>query len=876
MYISHCLVVGWQPSVTTSEGDQCVPNQEAYDARAFPRKYIDETASDGASAAFARSAARAGTSAGSSALRRAGAAAAWQSVGPTGGKVPDLVTYTGVESHVSGRVTSMAIWKKCVPGNCLLIVGTAGGGVWRTANALAAHPVWKSVGASIPSQAIGEVYFSPKGVLYVGTGEENGSSDSEAGVGLYKSTDKGTTFKRVKTMALGRNFAKGRAIGAIAVDPRNARHIVVGTSVARHGSSSVNGGRFTPPGAMPVGVYESKNNGRTWKLALVRPGDSVDPTSGNGGDFFRGGINQIKFDPVARGTFYAAVMDYGLFRRAANKWTQIYTSNAAGSPALSSDARVEFDVAKLPTKATRIYLGDSLMYDDAVSGLVRTDDARTATPSWTELSDPTSGTPGYSSYNFCQGQCGYDIAVNVPKDDPDQVVLSGSMNYDEIFTGTPPSNGRAVVRSTNAGVSFTDMTNDVENNGLHPDHHALVFAPNSHGNVFFSGSDGGVVRQSGPFVDASAECASRGLSATQQTNCEGYLKAIPTSNTDINDGLNTLQFQSAFASHDDSAIQGGTQDNGTWESDFEGGWAETVGGDGGNGGFNATDSSIRYHAYYGAQLDVSFDSGKPPSWNWIGDVLGTEAGSFYVPIEADPVTSGTVFLGQQHVWRTLDNGGDRNFLEQYCNELTGDYGNRPDDCGDWVPLGGADGDLSGDNGGNYVVAIARAKGNSGTMWAATRRGDVFVTDNADAANEDDVTFTQVNTTLGLPKRFVSGISIDPTDPHHVWLSYSGYSAYAAGGHVFDVTFDPSADSGTKTDLSHNLGDQPITSIVRTDSGALYAGTDFGVVTIAPGGSSWVATKGLPKVAVYGLSLSPSGSMVIAATHGRGIYKLPLQ
>ena len=67
--------------------------------------------------------------------------------------------------------------------------------------------------------------------VYVGTGEPNGSSDSEAGVGLYKSLDGGQTWTRVfgsvaptapcsaSPSSLTCPVATGRSIGAIAVDP---------------------------------------------------------------------------------------------------------------------------------------------------------------------------------------------------------------------------------------------------------------------------------------------------------------------------------------------------------------------------------------------------------------------------------------------------------------------------------------------------------------------------------------------------------------------------------------------------------------------------------------------------------------------------------
>ena len=69
------------------------------------------------------------------------------------------------------------------------------------------------------------------------------------------------------------DFTVNRSVGAVAIDPNDPQHILVGTAVARHGSSSVNGGRFTPPGASQVGLYETTNGGSTWTLALSEVSD---------------------------------------------------------------------------------------------------------------------------------------------------------------------------------------------------------------------------------------------------------------------------------------------------------------------------------------------------------------------------------------------------------------------------------------------------------------------------------------------------------------------------------------------------------------------------------------------------------------------------
>jgi hypothetical protein len=841
------------------------PNQMAYENNAFPRSSIGSAQVKRSLSAFE-----------SAPLSRTGSGTGrWTQIPNSLGTVPAEVTYTGQPSHVSGRTTSIVVGHN----GRTVFVGTAGGGVWKTPDITASHPAWHPIGASIPSQAIGSLTLA-HGILYVGTGEANGSSDSEAGVGLFESSNGGKSFTEVKGF---HRYAADRSVSAIAVDPRNSHHLLVGTALARHGSSSVNGGRMTPPGAAPLGLFESRNSGHTWTQVINEPQDPVDGSSANGNDFFRGGVTKVAFDPSHPGTTYASVSDYGLYRRMGGSasYDPIYSIDNPGAAETSSTSRIEFAVTPLADK-TRIYLGDATLFDDSVSGLLRTDDARASSVDWTTLSDPSTSSTGYDSYNFCQGQCSYDMVVSTPPGQPDTVVLSGSMNYDEIFTANQPSNGRAIIRSTDAGVSFTDMTNDVSDNGLHPDQHALAFIP-GHPDQWVLGDDGGVAVESGPFVDKSATCAGRGLSGDELTNCERWLSAIPTSNREVNSGLQTLQFQSMTVHG--GVIQGGTQDNGTWETDLTDGPAESVGGDGGNSYIDPSNKRIRIHSYFAPQLDVNFHGARPTGWDWIADsLLGSgEGASFYIPIAGDTPTPGTVYAGLQHVWRTTDNGGDQATLDQHCNEFTGDF---TISCGDWQPLGGSalngPGDLSGtaygnDNAGagNYVVAIAHAQHKKNIMWAATRRGRLFVSTNANAADPSSVTFTRVDlrsTGAAPPTRFISGISLDPKDPMHAIVSYSGYSAYAAGGHLYDLRYDPSTRRLHSKDVSGDLGDQPITSnVVDWSTGKIYAATDWGVMVQSHLGGHWSATPGLPKVAVYGLTLNSSGKKLYAATHGRGWY-----
>jgi hypothetical protein len=161
-----------------------------------------------------------------------------------------------------------------------------------------------------------------------------------------------------------------------------------------------------------------------------------------------------------------------------------------------------------------------------------------------------------------------------------------------------------------------------------------------------------------------------------------------------------------------------------------------------------------------------------------------------------------------------------------------------------------------------------------------RRGRVFISSNADKAR-GAVIFYRIDSS-STPTRFVSGIAVDPSDPNHAFISFSGYNAYAtasgtATGHVFDVHYDSMVHTATWTNIDHNLDDQPITGIaLDSKTGDLFVSTDFGVDMLPSGGSTWApAGVGLPLVATYGLTIDSSARILYAATHGRGAWRLQL-
>jgi hypothetical protein len=472
------------------------------------------------------------------------------------------------------------------------------------------------------------------------------------------------------------------------------------------------------------------------------------------------------------------------------------------------------------------------------------------------------------------------------------VVVIGSYQYSEIGLR---SNGRAVTMSKDAGATFSDLTMDASSNttpnGLHPDQHALVFMPGNP-DVWFEGSDGGMVRSSGSYSDISAQCDSRPLSPPSLVACHNLLKAVPSHLYFLNKGLSTLQFQSLSASASDPTtnLMGGTQDNGTWQySGSSVTWNQAIYGDGGQSGFSAGNSALRFNTFTGQATDVNFQNGDPTKW-----VIGTgpiaasgEGAYFYPPVVADPnsANAGTIFQGSQSVWRTQDWAGSQAYLEANCPEFTTAF-NDPA-CGDFVRIGpsGATNLTAGSLGtraGGDVAAITRAPSNTGTLWVATGTGRVFVSENSDAA-ANAVTFTRIDTLASnAPGRFVSSIYVDPSNPNHAWISYSGYNFNTPSqpGHVFEVTYNPLAGTATWVNLDGGtgpMGDLPVTGLVRDDvTGDLYASTDFGVMTLPNASSSWaLAGVGMPNVEVDGLTIVPGSRVLYAATHGRSAWKLNL-
>jgi len=278
------------PGLGPTTYDQYLQAEQAYPAASVPPAFADR-----AQATFDAIAAQDGNSQGN------GMGPQWQLYGPkTNATQPGVTAFSGATNNTASRTTALVVSPDCGAksnngngqgndngqgsGNtCRVWAGVSGGGVWRTDNALSPNPTWaQSNPAGLEQTSVGVLSLDPTdksgNTLYLGTGEPNRcSSGCEAGVGIYKSTNGGNTWKKLSDTCVnnatyscatpGTDAFLGRGISSIVVDPTNAKHILVGSAQAVRGLSHVIGAGGTTrvePGANEPGLYESWDGGATF------------------------------------------------------------------------------------------------------------------------------------------------------------------------------------------------------------------------------------------------------------------------------------------------------------------------------------------------------------------------------------------------------------------------------------------------------------------------------------------------------------------------------------------------------------------------------------------------------------------------------------
>jgi hypothetical protein len=847
----------------------------------------------------------------------------WTSLGP-------LTSVDLASENVSGRVSALAISPTCqLQGRCRLWVGTAGGGVWRTDDAMNTDDLgWRWVSRGLGTNNIGSLAVDPNDrsgdTIFVGTGETNTPNNSGAGTGLYRSVDGGDHWVRVPTMMVDPaispaaiDFTETRGIGVVVIEPGNSQTIYIGTCSAMLGMTGVRGGQVLTTGTPQprVGLYKTENGGLSWTLIWTPPLEPVIPPNphlavGAGDTMY--GVRHVELDPRNKTTIYAtafnnaihrsapaleggdasfkpvfAVVGFRRFRDLAmfdlvvrSGRTRMYVYN--GTENQNEQALYRLDNADVPAS--------SLVAAQAVGQLVNTS-------AWVRLSSNDTAQPSSTSRRICTSQCFYDLVVASPDDQPDTVYVGGVAS---------PTFGEPTIRSTDAGATFKAFSSDAENprNRAHVDVRSIAFHPRNR-RIVFVGSDGGLVRNDGTFTNIANRCSQLVGNAA---HCSTMLGDVPTRLYFLNKGLQTLQFYNIALDPRDPLRRmiGGLQDNSTIWRDGSGDpqvWRTLFPfGDGTSAsGFHPTRSDVLFASFQSNRFFTNFRNGDQARWVRTDDPITTSGERETITastgrqfITFDLVNPDTQFTAFQHVWRTQNNGGSQAFLEANC-AFPGGTGSPV--CGNWVPLGVAypflsgttpestsrkPGDLTSDfygtnRVGGLIVAAERTRADAGTLWAATSFGRLFISKNAHAAGAD-VQFVRLDT-AETPNRFVTRIVPDRMDANVAFISFSGFNTLTPStpGHIFRAVFNPQTGRATFSSVDFDLGDIPINTIAFDDLGGdLYAGTDFGPLVLRQGTTSWqIAGVGFPEALMVDLEVVPERRVLVAATHGLGIFYLNL-
>jgi alpha-tubulin suppressor-like RCC1 family protein len=457
--------------------------------------------------------------------------------------------------------------------------------------------------------------------------------------------------------------------------------------------------------------------------------------------------------------------------------------------------------------------------------------------------------PDYTGNAYAYGLCNGSPCAG-EQGNYDNVVAVDPNNSSHVLAG-----GETVVETTNATASTPTWTNvngtpfnNSNNNPLHPDQHAIAFAPD--GSVWI-GNDGGIYQYQGGSV------------------------------TNDNSGLNVVQFMYGMSENVDRGVLGGTQDNATtlgfptsrWfglpgheiaQSTW--GWTAINGGDGGPSAYwEGYPPGSNVFAWWGVFENDRNLLVNGPNFPLTGNPVQITPPETFdtttpftpplatAPNAADP-TNPTLFYGLKNLWRT-----------------TNPTASPPT----WTKVTTL---------GKGVSAIAVAPSNPKVVYVGFQDGTVQVSTNGGAVG----TFTSL---AGQPfgDTWITGLSVNPKNAKQIVASVSYNYVRSvfldpkANGsptplpHVAQYAYTTNASTGAWTKITGNLPGNIGVSHVIFDNGALVAATDAKVyATGAPNGDSTVwkpVGSGLPDVQVQDLYLDPLTSVLFAATHGRGVWEI---
>jgi photosystem II stability/assembly factor-like uncharacterized protein len=605
-----------------------------------------------------------------------------------------------------------------------------------------------------------------------------------------------------------------QAMGAVAVAPD-------GTVFAGTGEPNPGGGSVTYEG---TGVYRSTDHGATWRPVGL-------PDSGAIGAIAIDPANPRRILVAANGSLYTPGGDRGVYLSAdaGSTWHQVLDVPNAFTGAVD----VQFD----PADPHRVYAAlwdhrrqpDQRVYGGVGSGLYRSTDSGA---SWQQLGG------GLPATGPDVGRYGFGIAASQP----------GRMYA---IVGTTAGAYGSAYTSTDAGTTWTRLPDDPE----------LVDSQSSYGwwfgKIWVDPRNADHVQLAGVPLLTSHD-AGRTWTANDAVHSDQHVViwdprhpkrvylgndgGVYRSDSNGDGGWThavsepfTQLYSVAITAADTSRVSGGAQDNGSLRSWGGTRFNEYHGGDGQENLISpANDNTVFACSQYG---DCARSTNGGTTMTDFTDATTADRRNWFTPVQFDPTNPKVMYYGGNRLNRSTDGGVTWTAISP---DLTGGPGK------DDYPFG--------------TITTVAAAGDQHTVWVGTDDGRVWVT------HDLGTTWTKVLT--GQP--WVTRVVVDPQQPNSAYVTLSGYRSGSPQPHVLRT-----GDSGGHwTDLSGNLPQAPVNTLVIGAGGLLYAGTDQGVFVGTAGSAQWARLgQNLPLVPVDDIAYDQSHHRLVIATFGRGFYSL---
>lgn len=431
------------------------------------------------------------------------------------------------------------------------------------------------------------------------------------------------------------------------------------------------------------------------------------------------------------------------------------------------------------------------------------------TNSWTVRTVPNIIDQGNNS-NFTRGQAWYDLIAAVDPNNPSTVYIGG------IDALRSDNNGQAWTQiSTWSLYGASGFTQDQY---VHADHHAFSFAPGSSSRAII-GTDGGIY-----------------YTENANTSGTGNKPVFRSKNT----GYNVTQYYSvAMHPTQTNYFLAGAQDNGSHKFTASGinEVTEVSGGDGAFCHIDQDNPNLQITSYVYNNFYVSTNGGTSFTSQFFNN-----RGSFINASDYDDAMN------------ILYSGDDKGFYFRWK-----DPHNSSADIQEKVSN-----TAFGTAGVSHVLVSPLTPNR---VYFGLADGTVVMTDDAHLGTT--VTGTVIKSGgIGV----VSGIAIDPGNESHMLVTYSNYGITS----VWE-SFNALDPSPSWTSVEGDLPDMPVRWVIfdpRNSDWAILA-TELGVWSTnnLDGASTlWSpSNSGLAHVRVDMLRYRPADNMVVAATHGRGLF-----